>query len=140
MEDMRNYVQLGDRITYRSDNGVEGTMIVNSINFLPKPEDAKIIEIERPVYEVVKKVEVEEEKKELLTVEEKDYLKIITKITKDSRYLRLYKFIELDNKINICFYNDPDDGWILSIINNEFEFKGLNHGKCYSLEELGLGE
>ena len=143
MEDMRDYVEIGDRITYTGKyDGVERMMIVNSINFLPKPEDSKIIKIERPTYETVKEVK-KEEKKELLTEDEKKYLN------------RILGFIDLDNKIQTIrflkyFDNDNDENDYVVIrfcsdLRQEFEitchdyrFDGVEEYERYSKIELGL--
>ena len=127
-------IQVGDRITYKFiDKDGIFTEIVGSNNlsltsihwFKEHLEDKEIeiIKIERPKYEVV------EEKKELLTEEEKAFLKIFIKIKKDE----ILAIKRNENDLEIT-----GKEWDNSILTDEF--KGLEMHKLYTLKELGLEE
>ena len=127
MTDFRNLLQVGDIYTYIDELNNETHKAIFSYDTYELPNDFTVIKIERPTCEYV------ELEKYLLTDEEKEYLKQITKISKRSRYLRL----EYDRN-TLRFYEDPDNGWILATEDYEFKFDGLKTEKIYSLEELGI--
>ncbi len=127
-------IQVGDLITYINSNDSLGmrykSIMINSdrlIDYKNKLEnkEIEIIKIERPVYEVI------EEKKELLTEEEKEFLR---------QFIKFANFIP--NKIckegktnRILFY-------ISNMIRDSFEYHGafenLKDEKIYTLKELGV--
>lgn len=129
-------IQVGDLITYINSNDSLGmrykSIMINSdrlIDYKNKLEnkEIEIIKIERPVYEVI------EEKKELLTEEEKEFLKSYIKIIKSlnngkiehiARY-GVMIVVHLKTKLNY----DADIGP---------RFKGMIENKTYTLEELGI--
>lgn len=125
-------IQVGDLITYINSNDSLGmrykSIMINSdrlIDYKNKLEnkEIEIIKIERPVYEVI------EEKKELLTEEEKEFLKDINK------FFDITNMLFCDNSIGsykcdeIIFYCDYPKG---------LKFEGIEKNKNYTLEELGI--
>lgn len=81
-----------------------------------------------------------ERPKELLTQEEKDYLKVVIMPFKDKveSIMRYVNFTE-NEYIEITFKKDDSDGLILPYIKNmTLKFKGLEAKKEYTLKELGL--
>ncbi len=72
-------IRVGDRVTYIYDNEERQRIISNKGERDYYSENTKIIKIERPHYEVV------EEKKELLTEEEKKYLKNVIEPLKQKK-------------------------------------------------------
>ena len=119
--------KFGDKVTYKIREIVY-TEIINNLSFgarLKNDSTYEILKIERPKYEVV------EEKKELLTEEEKEFLKDICKYY-DVTEIRL-------NNIEIKIINN---GHLVSCFNYPYnmKFENLERGKTYKLEELGLEE
>ena len=123
-------IEVGDRVT--SKNKGTGKIYVeiayNNVaieNMKSDLYNTEIIKIERPHYEVV------EEKKELLTEEEKEFLKSI---------LRYYKattiYFDVDR---VLFFDD-----IIEEISPNYpkglKFEGVKKHTQYDLEELGLEE
>ena len=120
-------IQVGDKITY--EDCIEKktyTMIIDCeairMDLLSRMS-IKILKIERPNYEVI------EEKKELLTEEEKEFLKDINK------FFDITNMLFCDNSIGsykcdeIIFYCDYPKG---------LKFEGIEKNKHYTLEELGI--
>ena len=119
-------IQVGYRVYWRyTDDKAIHISIITSENDLAyiNQEDKIILKIERPKYEVV------EEKKELLTEEEKAFLKIFIKIKKDE----ILAIKRNENDLEIT-----GKEWDNSILTDEF--KGLEMHKLYTLKELGLEE
>ena len=124
-------IQVGDLVTFKDNK--DGASFIDIITretigqyykkYLQK--ELEILKIERPKYEVV------EEKKELLTEEEKEFLKNVCKYY-DVTEIRL-------NNIDIKIIND---GHIVSCLDypDNMKFENLERGKRYTLEELGLEE
>ena len=90
----------------------------------------EILKIERPKYEVV------EEKKELLTEEEREFLK----------YYMRYMYLQEKDKL-IGIRKKDSQIWLLvsescgyTYRYNSQAFKGLEKDRKYTLEELGLEE
>ena len=88
----------------------------------------EILKIERPHYEVV------EEKKELLTEEEREFLKQCKKI--NNKINRIQSFED------ITYLMDDNGTENIFIINDTYKnlFKNLQNSRSYTLEELGLEE
>lgn len=133
-------IQVGDVITYKyiNDGGKEKNIIskvmedtytlkniIKQQNGYDENCKIEILKIERPKYEVI------EEKKELLTEEEKEFLR---------QFIKFANFIP--NKIckegktnRILFY-------ISNMIRDSFEYHGafenLKDEKIYTLKELGV--
>ena len=124
-------IQVGDKITYKMFGEtyiqlISDTDDINHIQTDIKANDLKILKIERPKYEVV------EEKKELLTKEEKEFLKDMCK------YYLVQKLVFCDRGIDIWDYNER-------IVNlpdypEDLTFSNIEKDKEYTLKELGLEE
>ena len=120
-------IRVGDRATYKTFGETKIALIVDDEDIDNIQEDIKnknieILKIGRPQYEVV------EEKKELLTGEEREFLKLymdFTHIITDAIYKK-------DGIINFIGYTTE-----LAL------YKGFNkliENKHYTLKELGLEE
>ena len=132
-------IQVGDRVTYRVSDEIIETLVADNEDVKNIQEDIQenrleILKIERSKYEIV------EEKKELLTEEEKADLKdIIENVNKYSRM-----------KVNIISFRETNNGrLVINCFNNDYcmfemvvyeKFKNLNKLEKYTLEELGLEE
>lgn len=123
-------IQVGDRVTYKDNNGKECIIIVQQDKGELGDEDntiKEILKIERPTYELI------EEKKELLTEEEKEFLKSYIKIIKSLnngqiKYIARYgTIITIYLKTKLTY--DADIGP---------RFKGMTENETYTLEELGI--
>ena len=123
-------IRVGDRITYK-DMGI--TMItsvkdgkeINDIKTALKNNAIEIIKIERLKYEVI------EERKQLLTEEEKEFLRIYEKVMK-------FKITEIEKEDNRLYIWDMGSNYEIEI--DESVFKNLENEKTYNAEELGLEE
>lgn len=132
-------IEVGDRITYKYKNynakyeEIVTSEIVKEAFFSRKNKDIEILKIEHPNYGI-------EEKKELLTEEEREFLK------------ECIKFINIEiNSINVIkigsasreiHFNKNKDGSGLGYwyyIKDNY-FKNLELGKIYTLKEVGLEE
>ena len=131
-------LQVGDRITYKIIKTNEiSTLIIDGDSFLDDLKDKnniELIKIERPHYGVI------EEKKELLTEEEKATLKDIIK------NVNKYSCIKVD-KISLRGTNNGK--LVINCFNNDCcifemvianEFRNLKKSEKYTLKELGLEE
>ena len=125
-------MQVGDKVTYKIRE-IVFTEIINNLSWGVKlKNDAmyEILKIERPKYEVV------EEKKELLTEEEREFLKQYIKLIgfeKDVGYIK--KSI---NRFLYVILSD-DSNFEIEVSYGE-NFKNLENEKVYTLKELGLEE
>lgn len=125
-------IQVGDRITYKKKdvseirvNIISSKFDLSCINSNLIHDKIELLKIERPKYEEIK---------ELLTKEEKEFLK---------SYIRLIgfennvKFIEkMDNHIIALYLSDNSD-FRFEISTNE-NFIGIENYIRYSTQELGL--
>ena len=121
-------IQVGDRVTYKIREIIYIKIMEDSsmINKLKNDGECKILKIERPKYEVV------EEKKELLTEEEREFLKLYMKINniKASKLIfNIFEITFIDGNISFTAY-----------INTDYSFRKLIYNKEYTLKELGLEE
>ncbi len=129
MEDKNIDLQVGDRVTYKSIKTNEVvTLIIDETALLNDMQDKRffeILKIERQKYETVY------EKKELLTEEEKEFLKGILK------YYEM-EYIEFQNEnINLL----DEDKYTIAYFDyprRNLEFEGIERHKYYTLKELGL--
>lgn len=120
-------IEVGDRVTYKykNYNTKYGEIVTSELEkeALLSRDNIEILKIERPNWEVV------EEKKELLTEEEREFLKIYTKFNK-IKYDKL-RFctdcVEFWNDISIMSYH----------VNNKF--KNIELGRFYEKQELRIG-
>lgn len=130
-------IQVGDRVTYRYLNTLDKKKItriiineneikdyINIFNDVNKEFAIEILKIERPKYEGI------EEKEELLTEEEKEFLKQYIKILNIEDNI---KFIE---KFMNELYVHTDDTFYKLEIN--IGFNKLQKEKSYTLKELGI--
>ncbi len=132
-------IQVGDLVTYINSIGNIRQVVIKDeeqkIKYVNNVDTYKnILKIERPKYEVV------EEKKELLTEEEKADLKdIIENVNK-------YSCMKVNT---ISFRETNNDKLVINCFNNDYcmfemviyeKFKNLNKSERYTLKELGLEE
>lgn len=129
-------IQVGDRVTYRyintSDNKEITEIVVdesdikdykNMLEYKDRLSSIEILKIERPSYEVVEK------NKELLTDEEREFLKMYIKFSNNI----IYGIKKEDNILNFMQAN-----YEYNSIELVDDFKNLRDGKLYTLSELGL--
>lgn len=121
-------VEVGDRVTYKHKNEKgKITTIVDTnceVDYLRR-EDIKILKVERPNWTVV------EEKKNLLTEEEREFLKQFIKFNSKTNIQQIerdIKVIYLEEIKNSGFGFHYDSG-----------FNGLEINKIYTLSELRTG-
>ena len=131
-------IQVGDIVTYKNinepDYQARQKIMINEddiakIHSCIKESQIEILKIERPKYEVV------EEKKELLTEEEREFLKL---------YIKIIKSLNNGQIISIR----KQSGWIVLKLKTELEyqadigskFKNMEDCKKYNFSELGLEE
>ena len=132
MENEKLDLQVGDLVTFK--NKEDGASFVDIMtretigNYYKQyfQNELEILKIERPKYEVV------EEKKELLTEKEKEFLKNICKYYN----IRTIYF----NKFDIGFYNEHN--YLVNALDypKNMEFNKVKKEKYCTLEELGLEE
>ena len=128
-------IQVGDRITYKCMEQDPETfeIVINKekidvFMYAIQEGHIKILKIERPKYEVV------EERKELLTEEEKEFLK------------RFINFNDIEEIYNIrrgeenIFIHDSNNRALAIFKISNLHFKNLEKYKEYTLKELGLEE
>lgn len=127
-------IRLGDVITYKSklDGKINILLMTSSeqANFYSTSKSFEILKIERPTYEVV------EEKKELLTDEEREFLKQFIKLS--DFYI---DYIQKNGRV-VDFLAIARGGYeqVGRIIVDNCYFKKLENEKMYSLSDLGLEE
>lgn len=91
----------------------------------------EILKIERPQYEVI------EEKKELLTEEEKEYLKLVLKLEINKTIaIKKTRNSAGNMHLNLLYGNGIADGYYRAI--KDDYFKNLEKNVIYTLKELGL--
>ena len=140
-------VTLRNRVKYRkSGNTIQTSYAIISLeNFTENlkdstnsNEDTDIIKVERPTrYETVYE-RVEEDKKEILDETEREYLKAVIKpFKKRVKFIRKTESNMLFEK-ELLLIQLNDDDLILPYFEKETMYKGMELGKKYTLEELGL--
>lgn len=124
-------IQVGDRVTYKNLEGnVVTTLIVNNFD---KADIKKILEtrefikIERPKFEVIK------EKKELLTEEEKEFLKQYIKIIENLNNGKVIDILRGETRIRVYLETGLD-----YYIEVGPKFSNMKIDTSYTLSELGL--
>ncbi len=128
-------IQIGDRITYRNKK-LDKIFIVmvysyQLIDSLQDIELNEILKIERPKYEVV------EGNNELLTDEEREFLRLTLKF-EDTKIAHIRKTQNVfDDRLRLEINGITTGHWIF-IKDNYFNNLELN--KNYELKELGLEE
>ena len=129
MENEKLDIQVGDRVTFKYlDNNEIHKQIITYEGFIKDLINTayyKILKIERPKYEVV------EEKKELLTEEEREFLKDICKY---------YDIAKIQFGINLYFFTNEDCMIVNIKIPKNLHFENIEENRKYSLKELGLEE
>ena len=125
-------IQIGDRVTYKFKDKIR-TLVIDGNALLDDFKDVNnnftIIKIERPKYEVV------EEKKELLTEEEKRFLKHYIEIIEDLDNGKFKELLKQEERL-IIFLNTGITYYI--DLGNKFGKMEIN--KLYTLKDLGLEE
>lgn len=123
-------IQVGDRVTYK--NGFREVLNNEYAVDRNSSSTLKIIKIERPKWEVV------EEKKEILTEEEREFLKLVLKFMyTEIKYIK--KKINWNGELEIIFCNNEDgSGAGYCYYLKKGYFKNLEAGKGYTLKELNL--
>ena len=129
-------LKIGDKITYEfqalKGEKVKNERIINDtadVKIYKNNELYKILKIERPKYEVV------EEKKELLTEEEKRFLKHYIEIIEDLDNGKFKELLKQEERL-IIFLNTGITYYI--DLGNKFGKMEIN--KLYTLKDLGLEE
>ena len=121
-------LQVGDRVTYKSGY----VQIMHNSQFVKQNENEdEIIKIERPRYEVV------EEKKELLTEEEREFLKYYIKIRKEKMSHIILNSTSSTKEL-IIVPEDEENNYTNYIPTEKF--LNIEANKAYTLQELGLEE
>ena len=134
-------IQVGDKITYKfklsGKTEVALLLAEADVNGIQKDIDnnnIEVLKIERPKYEVV------EEKKELLTEEEKEFLRQALKFGNygSDTGNGTIKFIVKSGYFIELYYED----WTCNTIyiDKKLHFKNLEQEEQYTLKELGLEE
>lgn len=129
-------IEVGDRVTYKyiniNSDELENEIITDAVtkrDYQARFDDEswELIKVERPNWEVV------EEKKNLLTEEEREFLKAYLKFMKleneDMRFKRNY------NKISCLF--DDGSGYVIEVGYDYFGKMKANY--LYTLKELRIG-
>ena len=134
MENEKLDIQVGDRVTYKGVYSTERQVIMTNLDVIDDYKGIDIIKIERPKYEVV------EEKKELLTEEEREFLRQAFKFGNygSDTGNETIKFVGKSGYY-ICVYYDEYASNTIYIDKNLY-FKSLKEDKKYTLKELGLEE
>ena len=129
-------IQVGDRVTYINKEGIKKEIIVYDYyiwkSFTTTFDKASIIKIERPKYEVV------EEKKELLTEKEREYLSNVIKPFKNK--VGSIEKRKWDKKEYIHIYIVGEIGIDFPSFKPNTMYKGMKLKKEYTLSEVGLEE
>ena len=127
-------IRVGDKITLDCMGDVKTIIITTEQQIEQIKENVttytnKILKIERPKYEVV------EEKKELLTEEEKEFLK---------QYIKIIKALKNGEIITICRTEEDIKLKLSTSISYKIEagpkFGNMKMNIDYTLQELGLEE
>ena len=144
-------IQVGDKITGKwLDNNQIVTELINSMETLNlvigniRNKNIEILKIERPVYEEVDSdgIHIEEneviyERKELLTEEERYFLKLYIKLNTDFQEEKInYIYIISDNFLHFNYGQNYD--YEIEICKDMFS--NLSKEKIYTPSELGLEE
>ena len=126
-------IQVGDKVTYIDKQGKKCIVIV--LEDKGEISDSKdnlikeIIKVERPKYEVV------EEKKELLTEEEKEFLKQYIKIIEELNNGKVGRIIREVEDIHVVLENG-----LTYKVEIGIKFGNMKVNNEYTLKELGLEE
>lgn len=127
-ENQKIEIQVGDRVTYKGYGESKIVMMISNEFFTMN--NTEIQKIERIGSNGWYTVYEKEEKKDLLTADEKAILINLKKITSEIYYIQRIG--------NDLFFLDKNDSKNIAKILNTKMFKGLNPCNKYTLEELGL--
>ena len=123
-------IQVGDKVTYKYEDEIYIKIILDEYELsVLKEDDREILKIERPKYEVV------EVKKELLTEEEKEFLKQYIKIIEGLNNGKVDRIIRREEDIFIVLQTG-----LTYKIEIGIKFGNMQVNKEYTLKELGLEE
>ena len=132
----------GEVIIFNKDNSYQKiTYVFENLDSNLKynlNDNVSIVKVERPVKYKTVFERVEEDKKEILDETEREYLKAVIKPFK-----KRVKFIS-KTESNMLFEKEllliqlNDDDLILPYFEKETMYKGMELGKKYTLEELGI--
>lgn len=101
-------------------------------------DNVSIVKVERPVKYKTVFERVEEDKKEILDETEREYLKAVIKpFKKRVKFIRKTESNMLFEK-ELLLIQLNDDDLILPYFEKETMYKGMELGKKYTLEELGI--
>lgn len=132
----------GEVIIFNKDNSYQKTTYVFEnldsnlkYNF---NDNVSIVKVERPVKYKTVFERVEEDKKEILDETEREYLKAVIKpFKKRVKFIRKTESNMLFEK-ELLLIQLNDDDLILPYFEKETMYKGMELGKKYTLEELGI--
>lgn len=128
-------IEIGDRVTYKSGKDQRQVIMTNEEQIENYESNVLIIKIERIGINGWYTVYEKEDKKELLTNEEKEFLEIYFKMIKDFKEYKInYIYITLANYLHINHGKDYE----YSIEVNSYIFMNLKREEQYTLAELGL--
>lgn len=137
-EETRCSIKVGDRVTYRKKEEYK-----EAINLVTDRIEARQME---SIFEIILKVErigssgwytvyEKQEKKELLTEDERKFLKLYLDLLKSVVHI---KQLEKSNYETIRLYSSNETEYIYSFDISSDMFKKINENKRYTLSELGL--
>lgn len=124
-------VRIGDRVTYKNSmNDIRQVIIKDEEQknkYCNNKTAFEILKIERPQYEVI------EEKKELLTEEERGFLKSYIKIIENLNNGKVINILRTETKIRVYLKTGLD-----YCIEVGTKFSNMKIDTSYNLSELGL--
>lgn len=132
---MKLDMQIGDRVTYKDDENTITCRLIKSnfeLEYLESninEEKIEILKIERPKYEKI------EEKKELLTEEEREFLKQYIKIIENLNNGKVIEILRTETRIRVYLKTELD-----YCIEVGPKFSNMKIDTSYNLSELGLEE
>lgn len=148
-EEIKNQIQVGDRVTHIKVSVEVGSYRGYGLGFKTKEVRDKVIEIvtkDNEDYKDVLKIErigsngwytVYEKKTEILDEKEKEYLKSVIKPFKD-RIQHIIKIKSCSNQQFIRMYLNNNDICTLPNFLKNTMYKNMKIDKLYTLKELGL--
>lgn len=142
-EEIKNQIQVGDRVTYKykeESNIFTRIIVINSDIEITLEDNKQILKIERIGSSGWYTVYEKQEKKELLTEDEREFLKLYLNLLKSVVHI-----IQLEKSnyetVRLWSSNENDETeYIYSFDISSDMFKKLNENKRYTLSELELEE
>ena len=136
-------IQAGDLVTCKYKDGTVIKEVAIDEDDVIRLEQKTVVKIERPVYEEVDSdcIHIEEneviyERKELLTEEERYFLKLYIKLNTDFQEEKINYIYITDNFLHFNYGKNYD--YEIEICKDMFS--NLSKEKIYTLSELGLEE